>query len=232
MPDAEAEVCEERFADRLKVAVVGGVGGAAVTALMRSARYEMIEGHAVERELMLQRKPAVYTLWHGRLLPCSYAWRHCDLATLITQNRDGEYITRMIEGWGYEVLRGSSSRGGTAALRGIVRTLRSGTAVALTPDGPRGPRQKMKMGPILAAQLSGTPIVPTTAGARSAWYFGRWDRFLVPKPRTWIPLAMGEPIEVDRGWGERELEACAVHVEEELNRLTDRVDEAARAHRG
>jgi lysophospholipid acyltransferase (LPLAT)-like uncharacterized protein len=218
--------------ERLRGTVVSRAGGALITSLLRTGRQEMIHGAEWERDILLAGEPAVYVLWHGRLLPCSFRYRDHGFATLISRNRDGDYITRMIEGWGYRVVRGSSSRGGTSALRSIVRLLREGTSVALTPDGPRGPRQKMKLGPLRAARIAGVPLVPVSAGATAAWYFGGWDRFLVPKPFTWIPVAFGEPLEVPGESTETELDGSAEILEQRLNEITRMVDEAANERRG
>jgi lysophospholipid acyltransferase (LPLAT)-like uncharacterized protein len=215
--------------ERVNRAVIAAAGGATVTGLMRSCRYDLITGHEVDRAIIRSRKPAIYVLWHGRLLPCAFHYRDLDFGTMITRNRDGDYITGMIERWGFNVVRGSSSRGGSAALRSVLRLLRSGRAVALTPDGPRGPRQTMKVGPLIAAQIARVPIVPVSAGAARAWYFGRWDRFLVPKPFTRIPVGVGEPIEVPEDAGDGKLEEIRLSIERRLNQLTDQVDEAARA---
>ena len=217
--------------ERIKTTVISRGGGALITNLLRSGRQELIHGEEWERDILLARGPAVFILWHGRLLPCSFRYRGHGLATLITRNRDGDYITGMIESWGYHVIRGSSSRGGSEALRQIVRLLRQGMSVALTPDGPRGPRQKMKLGPIQAARLANVPIVPVSASAVSAWYFGSWDRFLVPKPFTRIPVAFGPPITVSPDTPVDQLEAVALRAEESLNEITRMVDEAARGSR-
>src|SRR5690606_15378423 len=117
-------------------------------------------GEETEARYIRRFAPAVYVLWHGRLLSCAYYYRKWRLGTLITRNRDGDYIAGMIARWGYTVLRGSSSRGGTTALRSIVRMLKAGQGVAVTPDGPRGPRQRMKLGPLQAAQMARVPIIP------------------------------------------------------------------------
>ncbi len=217
--------------ERIRTAVISRGGGAIVTNLLRSGRQELIHGREWERDILLAHEPAVFVLWHGRLLPCSYRYRNEGLATLITRNRDGDYITGMIESWGYHVIRGSSSRGGSEALREIVRLLKRGGSVALTPDGPRGPRQKMKLGPIQAARLANVPIVPVSASAASAWYFGSWDRFLVPKPFTRIPVAFGPPLMVDPATPAEELDRYALQAEESLNEITRMVDEAARGSR-
>ncbi|MQA88815.1 MAG: DUF374 domain-containing protein [Gemmatimonas sp.] len=216
----------------LKVALIAGMGGAAMTGLLRTVRTELIRGADVESAYMPPGKPAIYVLWHGRLLPCAFHFRAHKLATLISRNRDGDYVTRMIERWGYKVIRGSSSRGGAAALKTITQVLEAGTPVALTPDGPRGPMQRMKEGPLHAARLTGAPLVPAAAGAVHAAYFGRWDRFLVPTPFTWAPVALDQPIHIPRDADGEELERYRKLVEERINAVTQAVDEAARAHRG
>lgn len=216
----------------LKTLLIGRGGGALLTGLMRSTRSELIAGREVEEDIVASGIPAVYVLWHGRLLSSAYRYRKQGLATLISRNRDGDYIAGAIERWGFTVVRGSSSRGGTSALRSIVRLLQSGQSVAVTPDGPRGPRQIMKPGPLLAAQIAGVPIIPVSAGASRGRYFGGWDRFLVPAPFAWTPVALGQPIRVPPDATAAELDRLSTAVEQSLNSLTDLVDRAAHEHRG
>jgi lysophospholipid acyltransferase (LPLAT)-like uncharacterized protein len=211
--------------------LIGRVGGPLLTELMKSVRSELVSGAEVETEVMMTRRPAIYVIWHGRLLPGAFHYREQRLATLISRNRDGDHIAGVVESWGFRVIRGSSSRGGAAALRQIVQTLEEGTSVALTPDGPRGPRQQMKLGPLQAARLAGVPLVPATAGAVRAAYFGRWDRFLVPAPFTWVPVALGEPMWVPSDVADDQLEGYRALLEERLNALTDLVDRTAREGR-
>ncbi len=203
--------------------VISAVGGGLLTTLMRSTRFETRNDRVYEEWLRPQRA-AMYLLWHGRLVPCSYHHRDHGLATLISLHRDGDYIAGVVEGWGYQVLRGSSSRGGTGALRQMVRLLRAGTPIAVTPDGPRGPRQKMKLGPILAAQMAGVPVITVSAGTDRGWWFEGWDRFLIPKPFSRIRLTYADPVWVPRGLSESELSSFATTIEETLNRQTDEVD--------
>ncbi len=172
--------------------------------------------------------PVIYTLWHGRLLPLTYFHRKQNIATLISQSADGEYIARVVERWGYTAIRGSSSRGGTAALREMVKVARGGRSMAITPDGPRGPRQKLKPGVLLLAQLSGLPILPLSASATRAWWVdARWDLFLVPKPFSSVYLRYGEPVYVPRKANESELERIGAQVEATLIRLTEETDRDA-----
>ncbi|HEX8362083.1 MAG TPA: lysophospholipid acyltransferase family protein [Longimicrobium sp.] len=208
----------------LKQGLAAGLGGTALDALMRttSVRTECEENF---RQFWRREQPVVFTLWHGRLLPCTYHHRQQGVVTLISQHRDGEYITRVVKKWGYTAVRGSSSRGGLDALRELVRHLRAGRSLALTPDGPRGPREKMKPGPLLAAQLTGAPIVPVASGASRASYFGGWDRFMIPHPFARLQIAYGEPLFVPRRASEAELEAISGEVEARLGGLMTRVDE-------
>jgi len=153
-----------------------------------------------------------------------YYHRNQGVVGLVSRSTDGSYIARILERMGFETARGSSSRGGTEALRELVRLAKAGRALAITPDGPRGPRQKLKPGALVAAQLSGGVVLPVTAGASSGWYPGKWDRFLVPKPFARIHIAYGAPREIPRGIDEQELERHALEIEEELNLMTAAVD--------
>jgi len=201
------------------------LGGTALDALMRTTSVRT-EGEENFRQFWREKRPVVFTLWHGRLLPCTYHHRHQDVVTLVSHHRDGEYITRLVQKWGYTAVRGSSSRGGLDALRELVRHLRGGRSLAITPDGPRGPREKLKPGPLLAAQLTGAPIIPVASGASRASYFGGWDRFLIPHPFARLQIAYGEPVYVPRRADEAELQAVADEVEGRLGELMRRVDEA------
>ena len=207
-----------------KTRAITGIGGGLLTALMRSTRVE-IRGAQNWDEWGGARKAAIYVLWHGRLLPCSYFRRDNDLATLISQHRDGDYIAGVVERWwGFRAIRGSSSRGGMGALREMVRTLKAGTALAITPDGPRGPRQKMKQGPVIAAQMSGVPIIPVSAGTDRAWWIGGWDRFLIPKPFSRFQMIFDDPIFIPREATSAEIEDATLLVERRLNAVTEAVD--------
>lgn len=208
-----------------KLRLGSAAGGALLTALMSTVRWE-VEGREHYDAWIGSGRTALYVLWHGRLLPCSYFHRHQGLATLISRHRDGDYIARVVEGWGFRAIRGSSSRGGVPAVRRMVHLLRQGVPLAVTPDGPRGPMRRIKVGPLRAAQLAGVPLVPVTAGADRAWWFGGWDRFLVPRPFARIRLRYGEPVWVPREAPPEEVERLATVLEERLNRLTEEVDAA------
>src|SRR5688500_3098880 len=149
----------------------GALGKYMLDALLASVRFEVVSAEPPRH--LTAKHGVIYTLWHGRLLPLTFFHRNQNIATLISQSSDGEYIARVVERWGYTALRGSSSRGGSGALREMVKVARSGRSLAITPDGPRGPRQKLKPGVLTLAQLTGLPIVPMSASATRAWWVDR-----------------------------------------------------------
>ncbi len=207
----------------LRQQMIPRLGGALLRAIMATTRYRTI-GRETFREFQLAGQPVIYVLWHGRLLPLTYGRRGEGIVALISRNRDGEYIARIVERWGFETVRGSSSRGGMAALRELVRKVREGKSIAITPDGPRGPREQMKPGALILAQLSGAPIIPAAASAERAWWFGRWDRFLIPQPFSRIHLAYGEPLFVPRQLDQLGLESYQAEVQARLSTVMRQVD--------
>jgi lysophospholipid acyltransferase (LPLAT)-like uncharacterized protein len=209
--------------EELKLRLAGWAGGAVISALFRTCRFE-VSGEENYLSFWRSRKPVVFVLWHGRLLAGAYRQKGKGLVVLISQHRDGEYIARVVEQWGYGTVRGSSTRGGTGALRGLLRHVREGHSVVLTPDGPQGPRERIKTGALLVAQLGGAPIIPVATGASRSWWVEGWDRFQIPKPFSRIRMEYGQPIFVPRVADETELQACAKQVQSALDELMVRVD--------
>ncbi len=142
---------------------------------------------------------------------------------LVSEHDDGEYITRVIRRNGFGVVRGSSTRGGTKGLRGLVRAARRGHDLALTPDGPKGPRGEFKPGALAVAQMTGLPIVPLAVGASAGWRFRSWDGFLVPKPLSRLTIEYLPPTFVPRDAGRAELETMASELGRALNDLEGRL---------
>jgi lysophospholipid acyltransferase (LPLAT)-like uncharacterized protein len=169
-----------------------------VNALCRSWRFQV---HAEDRwkRAVADPKPYIFALWHETILPL--LWHHQDLgiAIVVSQGREGRYIGDYASGLGYRLLSGSSSRGGPRALLGAVRSLEEGHPVAITPDGPKGPRREVKPGVIQAAQRAGALVVPLHAVARPVWRAGSWDRLVIPKPRAAVLVGYGEPFRIGKG---------------------------------
>lgn len=207
----------------LRYRVAGALGGLALDALFGTLRTTVLDPDPAE-PFRARGEGVIYVLWHGRLLPLAHHHRKQQVVTLVSRSGDGEYIARVLAHWGYGFVRGSSSRGGDRALRELVRLVRSGRTVSVTPDGPRGPREQVKPGALLVAQLTGRPLIPAAAGASAAWWFGKWDRFLVPKPFSTIRVSYGTPQFVPRDGGPEALENAARNVQEQLGSALARVD--------
>src|SRR5436309_10111837 len=118
---------------------------------------------------------------------------------LNSHNRDAGYLAEHAEQWGYRPVRGSTQRGGEVGLLGIVRALQGGAVVALTPDGPRGPAERVQPGAIAAAQHAGVALLPVAARPSSAWWLGSWDRMCIPRPFAGLEIVYGPPIDVAPG---------------------------------
>jgi lysophospholipid acyltransferase (LPLAT)-like uncharacterized protein len=165
-------------------------------------------------------EPFIFVFWHGQLLSLVHHHRNEGIVVLVSDHKDGEYIARVIHQHGFETARGSSTRGGVKGLKGILRAAKAGKVLAFTPDGPRGPRHEFKWGALVAAQLSGLPVIPITVGTDRGWYLKSWDRFLIPKPLSTLRIRYGPPRWVPRNADEETLRGIAGELEEELKRFT------------
>lgn len=178
--------------------LLAGVGLPLVGLLARTWRYRR-QGWEHPNSLYGARRPFIFALWHSRILPLLYLHRQEAMVLLISRHRDGGHLASLAERWGYRFVRGSTQRGGDVGLLGIVRALKGGAVVAVTPDGPRGPAEQVKPGIVAAAQHAGVPIVPAAARPARAWMLGTWDRMCIPKPFTAIEVVYGVPIHVGPG---------------------------------
>lgn len=136
----------------------------------------------------------IFVFWHGRLLPLSYIHRNEGVNVLVSTHQDGEYISRVIHGLGFQTSRGSSTRRGSAAVRDLIAVAASGTDVAITPDGPRGPRERCQPGAVYLAKKLGLPVIPVGLCVRPCRRLRTWDRFMIPLPFARGIEVFGEPV--------------------------------------
>ncbi len=170
-------------------------------------------------------RPFIACFWHGRMIMMRAALpRGITMHVLISEHRDGQLISRALASLGVATVVASSRRGGAAALRSLYRLLARGESVGITPDGPRGPRMRAKMGAIKAAQLSGVPVLPISGAVGRRRILGTWDRFCLALPFSRGVIQWGEPIEVPRRADDAELERLRLLLEDHLNRLTAEAD--------
>jgi lysophospholipid acyltransferase (LPLAT)-like uncharacterized protein len=204
---------------RLRYRLAGAAGALTLSSLLGSTRVEPVNAEAYE-QFHQRGQPVVFALWHGRLLAPTYRHRHKEIVALASRSGDGEYITRVLHHWGFEVVRGSSSRGGDAALRELIRKVRSGKSVAITADGPRGPREQLKHGVLQIAQITGAPVVAVGSAASRAWRLNSWDRFMVPKPFSKLRVVYGDAVFIPRDLKAAGLPAMAHQLEQIMAQLT------------
>ncbi len=170
-------------------------------------------------------EPFILAFWHGRLLMLPYCWGHQQPThMLISEHPDGQFIARTIARFGFGTVAGSSHGGGTAALRALLRALKAGDCIGITPDGPRGPRMRAAGGVVDMARLSGAAILPLAYSAAPRSLLGSWDRFLVPWPFGRGVYVWGTPLTVPRDADETTLAAARQTLEERLNEVTNEAD--------
>ncbi len=177
------------------------------------------------RGLIAKGHPYIACFWHGRMVMMRAAMpRGATIHILISQHRDGVLISRAAAQLGVRTVTGSSKSGGAVALRNMQRLLSEGQCVAVTPDGPRGPRMRAKMGAIKAAQISGAAILPLSGSVSRRRILGSWDRFCLALPFARGVIFWGEPIYVPAEAGPAELERLRILLEQRLNSLTAEAD--------
>ncbi len=164
-------------------------------------------------------KNAIFAFWHGRmmLLPAINPPRK--MHVLISEHRDGKLISQVIHHFGQNTVVGSSSKGGTEAVRNIVRLLKKGDNISITPDGPRGPNQVAEAGVVTIAKLSQKPVIPVTFSATKHKRLKSWDRFMIAKPFGRIVFCIGAPIMIEQAD-----EVARIAIETSMNNLVEQAD--------
>ena len=208
-----------KLIQRIKFILVGLLGSLLVRVLVSTLRMRVVGRRRPERP---GGKAVIYCFWHSQLLSLAYLYRNQNIHVLVSSHRDGEYIVRITKRLGYGAVRGSSTRGSARLLSDALEALGKGLDIAITPDGPRGPRQQFKPGAIFLARESGLPIVLGACVAEHTWRLRSWDGFHVPKPFSRATLVVGDPIYIPRDLDDEGLEAKRVELERTLNEFTRR----------
>jgi len=192
--------------------------------LARTLRYQIddranVLGKAVEGNY-------IAALWHNRLLLISFVLKKFfpqrPGAGLISASRDGDLIADATHRFGFDVVRGSSSRMGASALRELSEVLVSGRDVLITPDGPRGPAYELGPGIIFLAQKTGAPVVPVNMEYSSCWRVKSWDRFIIPRPFSKVRVIIGQPQQIRSTSTSEEFEAERLRIQNAMMSLVER----------
>jgi len=194
---------------------------------MGSIRYrEHCLGPAVSPHQAAGSAQYIYCFWHENLMQPVYRNRGLGIGVLISQHADGQILAEICERLNYIPIRGSTTRGGTEALRQLLRQGRRSN-LGLTPDGPLGPPRQVQMGLIYLASMLGLKIVPMGLGADRPWRLNTWDRFVLPRPFSRGTCVYGEPISVPSRLDRDRLEHYRSLVEQAVNHVTDLAQEWA-----
>ena len=191
---------------------------------VRTLRYEIDDRAGVVG------KPAdqnyIGALWHNRLLIFPFVLRRFFSnrhgAALISASRDGDLLADAITRFGFDVVRGSSSRLGASAILQLTDVLASGRDVVITPDGPRGPAYELGPGIILLAQKSGSAVLPVNMEYSSCWRLKSWDRFMLPRPFAKIRVIIGQPHRVRSTNTVDDFEAERLRLQDAMMALVER----------
>jgi len=171
-----------------------------------------------------QGRHFIIAFWHQRLLMMPFLPHQGRVGMLISQHRDGEFIARAVKLFGVDSVRGSTTRGSFSALRGMVRFYRTGANLAITPDGPQGPKHVVQMGVIELARQTGAPILPVTYSASRKKVFGSWDNFILPLPFCQVVYIWGEPLFIPQETDKEGMEEKRLLLEERLRHITEEAD--------
>jgi lysophospholipid acyltransferase (LPLAT)-like uncharacterized protein len=169
----------------------------------------------------------LYAFWHENILVPAYHYGRRDIHVLISEHADGQLIAEACRHLGFRVVRGSATRGGARAIRQMVRRSRS-AHLAITPDGPRGPRRQVQAGVVYLAALTGLPIVPFGIAFERAWRMSSWDRFAAPWPWSGAVCVTAEPISVPEDIRKDQLEEYRMRVQQAMEAASEAAERIVR----
>ena len=169
----------------------------------------------------LDQRPIIASFWHSCMIPATYIFRDMGIRVMSSDSYDGQYMGRIIHKFGFVAVKGSSSRNAVRALLGLRRALEEGWTVAFTLDGPRGPRHKVKPGPVALARSSGKPLTMFHAAVDRAWVLNTWDRLMIPVPFSRVLVRAGKLISVPEDASDEEMERYTAELQAALDRVCE-----------
>ncbi len=167
------------------------------TVLCKTLRIKFINQNVIEK---LEKNKLNYVLafWHGSMLLSWYIHRRRDLVALISKSKDGDLLSNLLKFWDYTVVRGSSTEGGEVALGILIDYAKNNKSIVITPDGPKGPRHKLKAGAVVTAKKTGIPLILMGVGFKNKKFLKSWDKFEVPRLFSEANIIYSDPIYIDK----------------------------------
>lgn len=192
---------------RAEVAAIVTLGYPVVRALTSTWTWKVSGAEHVDAITNAGHHP-ILALWHGRILAATPYFANRGIVAMASENFDGEWIAGLLGKFGYGAARGSTSRGGPAALKQLVRDVKA-HGVAFTLDGPRGPAEVAQPGAVWLAKVTGQPLLPFHSEAVASWTLKSWDRTQIPRPFTTVAMAIASPIYLPGNADERAMGAAS-----------------------
>ena len=180
--------------------------------------------------LFKKKESFIYAFWHDQLLICPLTWQsEFEIKVLISKHRDGDIIARLISKLGFKAIRGSThksgktkNKGGLTSARQMIKSLKNGISIGISPDGPKGPRHKVSDGILSISRLSNSSILPVGIGFKKKWVLNTWDKFIIPKPFNQITIIWGEPLPALKN--EKSINQIKSKLESKMYNLTKRAN--------
>jgi lysophospholipid acyltransferase (LPLAT)-like uncharacterized protein len=221
-------IAPQRFSLRQRIVlhIIIFVGHAVIRLIGPTLRVSVSYEEGAQQTL--DQRPLIASFWHSCMIPATYIFRDLGIRVMSSDSYDGQYMGRIIHKFGFLAVKGSSSRNAVRALLGLRRALEEGWTVAFTLDGPRGPRHKVKPGPVALARASGLALTMFHAAVDRAWVLNTWDRLMIPVPFSRVLVRVGKLISVPEDAADEDLERYTA----ELQAALDRVCEFAEANVG
>lgn len=208
---------------------LGWLVAAYMTLVKYTTRWDIERADHVQ-DIIDGGKGFIALTWHSRFMMLTAAWKkeHQLPHVLISRSRDGAIVAHTSHFLGLKTIRGSAkkaakgnlaakAKGGAKASMDIVTALEGNACIVVTPDGPRGPRQRLGDGPIRLARLTGAPLVPCTFALRNRKQFDSWDKFVLPLPFGKGKIIWGTPVVVPADADDRKIEHIRERIESEMN---------------
>lgn len=210
---------------RLIQTLISLIGSIYVLTVYKTSKVNLKNRKKIE-DLLERKESFIYSFWHDQLLMCPLTWQsNSSIKVLISKHRDGDIIAQLISNLGFEAIRGSThktnkikNKGGLLSARKMIKSLKNGISIGISPDGPKGPRHKVSEGILSISRLSKSVILPVGIGFKKKWVLNTWDKFIIPKPFNEITVVWGDPISAITN--EKNNHQFKIKLESKMNNLT------------
>ena len=213
------------FRTKLAYNIICWIGAKYIKFVSFTTKWSFINKKYVEN-LWKKNESFILCFWHGRLLMMPLSWNNKKkINVLISAHSDGQLLSKTVKYFDIKTIIGSSSKGGSEAIRNIIKSLKSGISIGMTPDGPRGPRMKINSVIIKIASLTGNKIVPLSYSVKKKIFLNSWDKFLVALPFGKGCFIWGKPIKIKKNISNNEDLKLSNKLEKILLKLTKEADQ-------